>query len=191
MEEFELKFLEVDVPELEKKLLAMGAEKVAEYEYMRVLMDYPDFRLNKAESWIRVRTDGMETTLTYKQSIKEKEGDKSSKAVGMKEIEVEVDSYEKTFELLKSIGMVIKREEKNRRVRYKKGDVEFDIDFWPFIPPYVEIESTSYEKAKKAAKELGFDPEGGLIGTAADVYKRYGFNKDEYSSITFEGLVKK
>ncbi len=191
MEEFEIKFLEVDVAELEKKLRGIGAEKVAEYNYSRALFDYPDFRMNKVESWIRLRTDGKETTLTYKQSIKEKEDDMNSKDVGMKEIEVIVDNYEKTFEILKAIGLVVKREEKNRRIRYKKDDVVFDIDSWPFIPTYLEIESSSYEKAEKVARELGFNPEIGLIGTAATVYKKYGINKDEYSSITFEKMIKK
>ncbi|MEI7709360.1 MAG: CYTH domain-containing protein [bacterium] len=191
MQEFELKFLEVNVPELEKKLLAIGAKKVGEYDYSRALFDYPDFRINKVESWIRLRTDGKETTLTYKKSIKEIPGDQSSKDVGMEEIEVNVSSYDKTYALLKAMGLVIKREEKNKRTRYEKGDVVFDIDSWPFIPTYVEIESSSYEKAKVAAGELGFDPEAGIIGTAAHVYKKYGINKDEYSSITFEGMVKK
>ncbi len=191
MEEFEIKFLEVDVSKLEKKLLAMGAQKMGEYNYIRVLMDYPDFRMNKVEAWIRIRTDGKESTLTYKKSIKEHPGDRNSKDVGMQEIEVVVEDYQKTFEIFKAIGLVVKREEKNKRVRYQKGDVVFDIDSWPFIPTYLEIESDSYEKAKAAARELGFDSEAGLIGTAATVYKIYGINKDEYSSITFEGLVKK
>lgn len=191
MEEFEIKFLEVDVPELEKKLVAFGAKKVADYEYSRALFDYPDFRMNKVESWIRVRTDGKESTLTYKKIIKENPTDQGSKDVGMKEIEVKVEDYAKTCEIMKCIGMVIKREEKNKRTRYAKGDVVFDIDSWPFIPTYVEIESSSYEKAKDAARELGFDPEVGIIGTAATVYKKYGFNKDEYSHITFEGMIKK
>lgn len=191
MQEFELKFLDVNVPELEKKLLGIGAKKVGDFDYSRALFDYPDFRMNKVESWIRLRTDGKETTLTYKKSIKEIPDDRNSKDVGMEEIEVNVSSYDKTYALLKAMGLVVKREEKNKRTRYEKGDVVFDIDSWPFIPTYIEIESSSYEKAKVAASELGFDAEGGMIGTAAHVYKKYGFNKDEYSSITFEGMVKK
>src|SRR5450432_1264517 len=112
MEEFELKFLEVDVPELEKKLIKIGAKKVGEYDYSRALFDYPDFRMNKEAAWVRLRTDGKETTLTYKKSIKERPNDMSSPDVGMKEIEVVVSDYQKTYELLKSTGLVVKREEK-------------------------------------------------------------------------------
>jgi len=189
MEEFEIKFLEVDVPELEKKLLKIGAKKVGEYDYSRVLMDYPDGHMKDVHSWIRLRTDGKEATLTYKQRLGVKSDDSSDE--GMKEIEVVVENFEKAFEILKAVGLIVIREEKNKRLRYAKGDTVFDIDFWPFIPPYIEIESNSLEKAKEMALELGFNPESGIIGTAGMVYKKYGFDKDEYSSITFEGMVKK
>lgn len=191
MEEFEIKFLEVDVPELEKKLLAIGAEKVGEYDYSRMLFDYPDLSMKKRHGWVRLRTDGKETTLTYKESIKEKLKDGSLKNVGMKEIEVMADNYKKTSELLKAMGLIAYTQEKNKRIRYVKDDVVFDIDFWPFIPVYLEVESNSYEKVKNAARELGFVPETGIIGTAGTVYKKYGFNTNDYSAITFEGMIKK
>ncbi len=191
MEEFEIKFLEVNVPELEKKLVAIGAEKVGIYDYRRMLLDYPDFRLNKSHSWIRLRTNGKETTLAYKESIKNPDDSTGLKDLGMKEIEIIVDDYQKTYELMKALGFVIKREEKNKRIRYTKGSAVFDIDFWPFIPPYLEVESTSIQLAKNAASELGLDGEVGIISTAGAVYKKYGINKDEYSSITFEGMKKK
>jgi len=66
MEEFEIKFLEINVPELEKKLIQIGAKKIGEYDYVRAVFDYPVFRLDTNNGWIRLRTDGKETTLTYK-----------------------------------------------------------------------------------------------------------------------------
>jgi len=191
MEEFELKFLEIDVSQLEKKLIEIGANKVGEFDYVRTNFDYPDFSMRKKHGWVRLRTDGKETTLTYKESIKEKLTDGSLKNVGVKEVEVLVNDYNKTFEILKALGLIVKVEEKNKRIRYIKNDVVFDIDSWPFIPTYLEIESTSYEKVKVGAQELGFNEEEGLIGSAGSIYKKYGFNVDEYSSITFDGMIKK
>lgn len=191
MEEFELKFLEVNVPELEKKLLQIGGKKVGEYDYTRTIFHFYDLNMERSKGWVRVRTDGKEITLTYKENIKEKSEDGSMKNVGMKEIEVVVDDYKKTCELVKAMGFVLDSNEKNKRIRYQKGDVVFDIDFWPFIPTYLEIESSSFEKVKAAARELGFNPDAGIIGAAGTVYKKYGFNVDDYSSITFEGMIKK
>lgn len=191
MEEFEIKFLEIDVPEIEKKLVALGAKKVGEYNYSRVLFDYPDMRMNENHGWVRVRTDGKETTFTYKQRLGVKSDDGSIPDEGMKEIEVFVSDYQKTCEILKSIGLIVKVEEKNKRIRYEKGDTVFDIDFWPQIPPYLEIESVSLALAQNAAKELGLDLKDGMMCSAKQIYKKYGINKEEYSLISFEGMIKK
>lgn len=190
-EEFEIKFLEVDVPSLEKKLLEIGATKTGEYNYTRTTYDYPDYRMDKKHGWLRVRTDGKRSTLTYKERIGAKSNDGSIPDDGMKEIQVEVSDYEKTCEILKSIQLVVKHEIKNRRIRYQKEGVVYDIDFWPKIPAYVEIESTSLEKAKSAARELGFDPDKALTCSANQVYKKYGLNIHDYSLLTFEEEVKK
>ena len=120
MEEFEIKFLEVNVPELEKKLLSIGAEKVGEYDQHMFLFDYPDFRLDKDHSWVKLRTNGKETTLSYKQRIGVKSTDGSIPDQGMKEIEVVVDNFEKVYEIFLAMSFVIKREVRNRRLRYKK-----------------------------------------------------------------------
>ena len=190
MEEFEIKFLEVDVPSLEKKLLEIGATKVGEYDYVRRTFDYPDFRLDGQHKWLRVRTDGKETTLTYKERLGVKSNDTSIPDDGMKEVEVIVDNFEKTCEIIKSIGFVLKHEAKNKRVRYEKSDVVYDIDSWPQIPTYVEIESTSLQKAKDAADDLGFNGDEGIICSVNQVYKKYGINLHDYKSITFQGMTK-
>lgn len=191
MQEYELKFLEVNVKELEQKLLSIGAEKVGEYDYFRINFDYPDFRLRKIHAWLRLRTDGKETTLTYKQNIKGDSIDGRTKNIGCKEVEIKIDNFENGKALLETLGFVPFVFEKNRRIKYKKSDVIYDIDSWPFIPTYLEIETTSYKKAKEAALELGLNSEEGIIGSAGSIYKMYGFNVDDYSSITFEGMIKK
>ena len=179
------------MPELEKKLLEIGANKVGEYEYNIVLFDYPDFRMDKDNSWFKLRTDGKESTLTYKKRMGVKSNDGSVPDDGMKEVEIIVSDYKKTFELLKSIGLVVKREMKKKRIRYQKGNAVFDIDFWPQIPPYLEVESNSFKEAEEASRELGFDLTKGLICSSQEVYKRYGINMNDYSSINLEGFIKK
>ncbi len=191
MEEFEIKFLEVDVPELEKKLLAIGAKKVGKYNYRRAMFDYPDWRLDKEHAWLRLRTDGKETTLTYKQRIGVRSKDGSIPDEGMKETEITVSDYQKTFQIMKSVGFIIKLEVESRRIRYEKDKVVFDIDFYPKIPPFVEIEADSLASVKATAWSLGFNPGEGLICSPTQVYNKYGIHLDEYSSITFEKFVKK
>jgi adenylate cyclase, class 2 len=109
----------------------------------------------------------------------------------MKEIEVIVESYEKTYEIFKSMGFTIKREMEKKRTRYTKGKVVFDIDFWPQIPPFVEIEADSLDSAKGAAKELGLNPSEGLICSPSNVYVKYGINPNDYVLMTFDKFVKR
>ena len=92
------------------------------------------------------------------------------------------------IKILKSAGFVIKREQERKRIRYKKGAAVFDIDFWPQIPPYVEVEADSMEHAKEAAIEAGFDPEKGLVCSASNVYIKYGINPSDYISMTPRGF---
>ncbi|HEY4503134.1 MAG TPA: CYTH domain-containing protein [Candidatus Paceibacterota bacterium] len=191
MEEFEIKFLEVDVPELEKKLLAIGATKVAEYNYSIAFFDYPDLRMEKDHAWLRLRTDGKETTLAYKQRIGVQSNDASVPDEGMKETEIIVDNFLKTYDIFKSIGFVIKREMEKKRIRYQKGKAVFDIDFWPRVPTFIEVEADSLENARAAALELGFDPDKGLICSASSVYVKYGIDPNDYISMTFKEFVKK
>ena len=191
MEEFEIKFLEIDVPELENKLVGIGAKKLWDFKQKSALFDYEDFRLDKNHSWIKLRTNGEIATLSYKQRIGVKSNDGSIPDDGMKEVEVVVDNFEKTLELFKSIGFIIKREMENRRIKYQKGDLIFDIDFWPMIPPYVEIESTSMEKVREVAKELNFDPEKGFVCSPDQIYMKYGFNLKGYISVTPRGAIKR
>ena len=88
MEEFEIKFLEIDVSELEKKLLSIGANKVGEYDYNISLFDFSDLAMDKKHAWLKLRTDGRETTLSYKERIGVKSNDGSIPDDGMKEIEI-------------------------------------------------------------------------------------------------------
>ena len=191
MEEFEIKFLEVDVSALEKKWLAIGAKKIGEYKYERAMFDYPDWRLDKNHAWLRLRTDGMKTTLTFKKRIGVKSNDGSIPDEGMQENEIELSDYKKAFQIFESLGFIVKLAIKNKRIKYEKGNVAYDIDFYPQIPPFVEIEADSLDAVKRAATELDFDPEKGLICSPTQVYNKYGINLNEYSSINFEEFVKR
>jgi adenylate cyclase class 2 len=52
-------------------------------------------------------------------------------------------------------------------------DVEVTIDTWPWIPTFVEIESSSEEKLKTAAKKLGLEWSQALYGSVEPAYQKY------------------
>src|SRR4051812_20424598 len=145
-EEIEVKFLDINKDEIEAKLKSIGAEKIADIFLRHVAFDYPDYRLDKDNSWIRIRDEGEEIVLAFKKRLGVTSQDGSTNDEGMEEIEVVVSSYEDTKLFLKKIGLIEKHgEAQKKRSRWKKGSIEFDIDTIALIPTYLEIEAQSWE----------------------------------------------
>ena len=79
-----------------------------------------------------------------------------------------------------------------KRVRWKREDTEFDIDFYPLLEPYLEIETTSWEKIDEAIQLLGLNSEDKKMFSANQVYALKGIKVSEMQSITFaNGAIKK
>ena len=191
MEEIEVKFLNIDPVLMENKLKAIGAKKIFEKLYKRRTFDYPDLRLHKKGAWIRLRDEGEKVTLTYKERIGVKTFDGKTNDDSMEEIEIIVSDFMKTAELLNRMGFVEKFYEENRRIRYLLEDIEFDIDFWPQLDPYLEIEAPSWEKIDEGIKLLGLNPKDKKIFSTNQVYKLKGIDELDYKEITFKGMIKR
>jgi adenylate cyclase, class 2 len=198
MEEFEVKYLDINPEEIEKKLVAIGAKKVFDKLYRVKIFDYPDLRLNNDEAaWVRLRDEGDEITLTFKQRygmpvINGKLGGTGeTNDGGMKEIEVIVDDFEKTAQIFYAVGMIDKFIEEKRRVRYQLDDIEFDIDYMPGLNPFLEIESTSMARVEEGIKLLGLNPDEKKIFSAFQIYALNGINMLDYKAFLFSGLIKK
>jgi adenylate cyclase class IV len=109
----------------------------------------------------------------------------------MEEIEINVSDFNKTAELLDKIGFIEKFYQENKRIRYQLDDIEFDIDFWPQLDPYLEIEAHSWEKIDEAIKLLELNPEDKRIFSTNQIYKLKDIDELDYKEITFNGLIKK
>ena len=110
---------------------------------------------------------------------------------GMEEIETVVDDFDKTCLIIERLGLVEKFYLENNRRRWKKGAVEFDIDFWPALEPYLEIEGPSMEAIDAAARELGFDPADKKVFSTTQIYELKGMRDKDYQRMTFAELIKK
>ena len=145
--EYEVRFLEIDKERIIERLEELGAIKKGDYNQKRYVYNLVPSQEGK---WIRLRTNGSITTLTYKDIEKDT-------VDGTREVEVQVDDFEKTNELLERIGFKNKGYQENKRTQYILNGVEIDIDSWPMIPTYLEIEGKSEEEIIKIQKLLNMD----------------------------------
>lgn len=165
--EIEAKFININKDDLRSKLKAAGAKLIQpETKMPRAVFDMGP---NK---FARVRDEGGCITMSYKESH-------SHTLSGMEEICLEVDNYEEAIAFLKALGLKIKAEQETLREEWELDGVKLDIDTWPWIPSYVEIEGPSEETVARVAKKLGFDMEEAIYGSAAQVFQQY-FDVDEH-----------
>ena len=161
--EIEERVLEIDVEKTIKKLEELKALKKGEWFQRRYVYDFSPKRENE---WIRLRDTGKEITLTYKNVEK-------NTIDGTKELEIVVSNFDETNELLKVLGYTPRAYQENKRIRYILNDIEIDIDSWPMIPTYMELEGPSVEKVKEVEDLLEVDKSKITTLFADEIYDKY------------------
>jgi adenylate cyclase class 2 len=163
--ELEAKFLNIDKDDMRQRLKVLGAVLVTpERKLERQNFDFADSRLNKLAGWVRIRDEGEQITLTYKQ-LNERTLD------GTKEINLTVDSFDQARELLYILGLEIKSEQVTMRESWKFGDTQIEIDTWPWIPPFVELEGLSENDLRAIARKLNLDWDLAKFGSVEVAYQ--------------------
>ena len=146
--EYECTLLEINESEFIKLREDNNAIKIGEYFQRRYVYDFNPVNPNK---WIRLRTNGEKTTLTIKKIV-----DRNTVG-GTEELEIEVSSFDDTNKMLEEFGYIARNYQENKRITYKLDDIEFDIDTWPMIPTYVEIEGKDSLSVEKIIDQLKLD----------------------------------
>lgn len=169
--EIEVKILEVNLDDVEKKLLSVGAKKIFQGEIITEFFDFEDFSIKKRNSILRLRKYGDKSFICLKTSISK--GDVKE----MEEIETEVIDLEKTKGILLCIGLKIY----DRIVKIRKSyefenvhiELERHIENYSFIPDFIEIESDDKNKIFRVISRLGLKKEDAKPWTIFDVIAHY------------------
>ncbi|QFZ17741.1 class IV adenylate cyclase [Saccharothrix syringae] len=174
--EFEAKVLDVDPVASEQLILARGGVKVGDRLLRRFVYD---IQPGDQSRWVRLRDTGDEITLTVKEI-------RSDAIGGTIETEVVVDDFDKTNELLGKLGYAPKSYQENRRSSFTLDEARLEIDHWPLIAPYLEIEADSAEEVKRVATALGYDESELTTENTVAVYARYGIDLATLAEVRFE-----
>lgn len=160
--EIEATFLEVDKDELRARLKGLGAELLQP----EVLMQRTVFDLEEEHAFARVRDEVNKVTMSYKRL------DDLSLS-GMKEICLEVNDYGEAVGFMKALGLRAKAEEETLREEWLLDGVELDIDTWPWLPAFVEVDGLSEEAVKGVVEKLGYDMKDAVYGSVDEIYTIY------------------
>lgn len=185
--EIEVKFLQVNHQELRTKLTKLGATCAAPMRLMRRKnYDFADRRLSKIGGWVRLRDENGKVTLAYKQLY-------DRTLHGTHEVSIIVDSFEATDTLLLAIGLEAKNYQESRRESWRLSDCEIELDEWPWVRPYIEMEGPDESTLKDLAAKLGLNWAQAKYGSVEvvylDEYKATDEDINLISRITFEDPV--
>lgn len=150
MHEIETKILEIDVESIKEQLKALGAKEI---QNTRLFVDW--FRPKEHEQgevpwFLRIRTDREGNAEVTWKSKREFLGASSTK----KEINLNIEDPRNATDLFLELGMNIYGHQEKDRTSWIYKDWRFDMDTYPGMPTYLEIEGKSEESIQDAIKLL-------------------------------------
>jgi adenylate cyclase, class 2 len=182
--EFEAVIENIDKAKIRERLALVGATLMKpEFMQKRVVFNLPTGHEIKG-GWARVRDEGDKITT----SIKIVDGDKIE---DQKEVCLNIDNFDAAVEYLQLLGCERKAYQETLRELWIIDGVEITIDEWPFLEPFIEIESDSEMRVRTIVELLGYDYTKAFFGTVATLYsQKYGISEFrincETPLITFE-----
>jgi adenylate cyclase, class 2 len=178
--EVEQRFINIDTIKFRKKLKNIGAKLVNPKRIMPLIVfKHPR---NKKDSYIRIRDEGKQITLTSKTNLKNKY---------VTEYEVEINNFEEGIKILNSLGCKKKYFiEKIRETWILPGCKEIVIDSYPGLKEYIEVDCHNEKSLNAAIKKLG------LVRPSKDIdlsvtkmyYEQYGIpmKRNTSGDLTFK-----
>ena len=147
----------------------------------KLFMNSISNNLINPNKWIRLRKSNEKVELTVKHIF-----EKSSKKIQkVREIEINVSDLDETNKLLESIGIVRRNYQEKVRYSYKYKTAEIEIDLWPMLEAYMEIECDDEKIIDEIIKKLEFDSKEIVSLNTEQLYKRKNINILEISDLKF------
>lgn len=182
--EVEVKFLEIDEKAVSKKLKQLGAKDEGT-DLLKETIFYDKGGIFKKEyKFARIRKSATKSFLAYKQHHSK---GKDLKIVdNVNEVEFGVDNTNAARIFLEMLGLEAYRVQEKKRHSFLLGKVMIEVDTWPKIPAYLEMEGKSEKLPKTVAKKLGLSWKDAYFGSARDVIEKiYKIPVSDYRFFTF------
>ena len=102
------------------------------------------------------------------------------------EYEISTNSFEDTNLLLNALGLIRRNYQEKIRHSFIYKDAKIEIDKWPIINPYLEIECDDENVIREVIKLLELDKYDIVSLNTTDVYKRSGIDILSMPELRFE-----
>ena len=183
--EIEVRFLNINKDEIILKLQNLGAKDKGSDFFKEIIFYDNAGTFKNQHRFIRLRETKHGAFLTYKQhNSKYKE---ISKVEDVDEVETKVSDPKATRILLENIGFEAFRVQEKRRHSFVLNGTLVEIDEWPNIPAYVEIEGKTENDLKNIATLLELDWSDVYFGSARNVIEKvYNTPVSDYKYFTFD-----
>ena len=131
--------------------------------------------------WIRLRQSNDKSVLTSKHILEKG----TSNFQSVHEIEFEVSSLEEANLFLESIGIARRSYQEKIRYSYVYKSAEIEIDIWPLIKPYMEIECEDETVMDEIIEKLELSNNEIVSLNTEQLYKRIGIDVHSMSELKF------
>lgn len=170
MKEIEIKILEINKEEIEKKLTELGAISSGRKHIVEKAFDFPDRKIQTLVELCRIRKFGDKIEFTYKHGVDISAGIRSAE-----ELEVEVSDFDTLEKILNRLGLSTYYYREKYRTSWQLYGAHIEIDECPHIPPFLEIEGAE-DTIKKITGLLGYTMDNTSTLTVSGVYQSYGLD---------------
>ena len=163
---------------IEEKIDNIDVSKLEDRKMLKIIEDTG----NRFFKWIRLRQDGETVEITIKYIYSNKANYNIDE---VKEIEIKTDNFEVANKLIEEMGYYRKKLAEKQRDSYSYQGMDIEIDEWPLLEPYIEIEGTNIDKIYELANMLGYSKEQTRVMNTEDVYLEKGIDLSKYEEMTF------
>ncbi|MBN1263205.1 MAG: CYTH domain-containing protein [Candidatus Pacebacteria bacterium] len=163
--EDEVKVLDVSPEHLKRVFAKIKAKKVFDDKRLFTSFDYPNLKLTKNGKGVRLTEEGkLKLSFTTKLSTKSKET-----------IKLFVSRKKEAVDFLDRLGLKPIAECPSHRISWEWKGVDFDLDQFPQIPPFLEIDpGDSGIALKKILELLDLGNREVVTLSTREVYTKYG-----------------
>lgn len=131
------------------------------------------FHNNEVGKYLRVRDEGDKITMTYKSIT-------TNKSInGVEEVEIIVNDFDSAVELINKTNFKEVSYQETLRESWNNSEVEVDIDTWPYLQSFIEIEAKTEDLVKKYTRVLDFDFEHDAYFGGTDILYNKVYNIDK------------